>query len=155
MTNNSNNLRIDGLLEVDAETTEQTAVAVSSKLREKLRISEPPLESAHRVRPRLEGRPRPVIAKFTRPGCCAEAREDAPRNKNLPQRGSGPASRKMKTDPLSAVAAARANGKIALLCQCQTDNQRKIERSRCPQKYRYVCRNTTTRGILPRRTPGH
>lgn len=113
MTNNCNNLRTDGLPEADAETTEQTAVAVSSKLREKLRLSEPPLESAHRVRPRLEGRPRPVISRSTRPGCCAEAREDAPRNKHLPQRGSGPASRKMKTDPLPAVGAARANGKIA------------------------------------------
>jgi len=46
-----NNLRIDGLPEVDAETTEQTAVAVSSMLREKLELRELPLESAHRVGP--------------------------------------------------------------------------------------------------------
>lgn len=113
-----NNLRIDGLPEVDAETTEQTAVAVSSMLREKLELRELPLESAHRVGPRLEGRPRPVVARFTR-----QLDRDAALRHGKMLRGTNiylnedlcPASRKMRTDQLPALKAARAQGKIAFL----------------------------------------
>lgn len=57
---------IDGLPEAGAETTEQTVVTVSSMLPEKLELTELPLESAHSVVPRLDGRSRPVVAKFVR-----------------------------------------------------------------------------------------
>jgi len=128
-----NNLRIDGLPEVDAETPEQTAVSVTSLLQEKLELPSLSMESAHRMGQRQENRPRPVVVKFKR-----QVDRDAALRHGKKLKGTKiylnedlcPASQKMKADQLPALRAARAQGKIAyfvntkLVIKEKTNHQR-------------------------------
>lgn len=63
-----NNLRIDGIPEVQSETWEQTALKVTTLLQDKLEMPNVELERAHRVgmRDAQERRPRTIVARFSR-----------------------------------------------------------------------------------------
>lgn len=61
------NVRINGMEERDGtETWEQTAAKVTSVLEDKMQLSGLVLERAHRVGARREGKPRPIVARFSR-----------------------------------------------------------------------------------------
>lgn len=55
------NLKIDGLPEVNIETTEQTTMSITSLNRQKLELPDLTIEVAHRAGQRQENRPRPVV----------------------------------------------------------------------------------------------
>ena len=59
------NLRIDGLQEVENETWEQTEKILKSMIQEKLEIEDVNIERAHRVGNTSNTSPRTVVAKFS------------------------------------------------------------------------------------------
>ena len=62
-----NNLKIDGLVEEEAENWEQSVHKVLQLVKDKLDIKEKiEVERAHRVGKKSEGRPRPIVVKFLR-----------------------------------------------------------------------------------------
>ena len=111
-----NNVMIDGLPEDGAETSEITMLKVQDTLKEKMELPDVLLETAYRVGPRREDRPRTVLARFKR----FTDREAAMRNT---RKLSGtkiyfnddlcPASQQLKSSQMPALRAARAEGKIA------------------------------------------
>lgn len=112
-----NNIRISGVAEPNSEETfEQTAVMVSSLLADKLELPGVGLERAHRVGQRRDGRPRPIVARFSR--YCD--REAAMRNARK-LRGTNiyfnddlcAASQSVKNAQMPQLKQARAEGKIA------------------------------------------
>ena len=112
-----NNLRISGVEEREpSETWEQTAVAVTSLLEEKLQMPGLELERAHRVGVRRDSKPRPIVARFSR--FCD--REAVMRNSNK-LRGTNifvnedlcAASQAVKNAQMPQLKQARAQGKIA------------------------------------------
>ena len=111
------NLQIAGMEERQGgETWEQTAVAVSGLLENKLGLPNIDLERAHRVGQRLLHRPRPVIVRFK--NYCD--REAVLRNvaklrgtKIFINEDLCPASQALKNEQLPLLKQARAEGKIA------------------------------------------
>ena len=107
---------IDGLPEDGAETSEMTMLKVQGTLAEKMELPDVVLETAYRVGPRRDDRPRSVLARFKG----ITDREAAMRNT---RKLSGtkiyfnddlcPASQQLKSSQMPAMRAARAEGKIA------------------------------------------
>lgn len=60
------NIRINGMEERGPETWEQTATAVTSLPENKMQLPGLVLERAHRVGPHREGKPRTIVARFSR-----------------------------------------------------------------------------------------
>lgn len=112
-----NNVRISGVEEHEPnETWEQTTVAVTSLLENKLLMPGIELERAHRVGVRRDARPRPIVARFSR--FCD--REAVMRNSNK-LRGTNifvnedlcASSQAVKNAQMPQLKQARAQGKIA------------------------------------------
>ncbi|KAK3892381.1 hypothetical protein Pcinc_003751 [Petrolisthes cinctipes] len=62
-----NNIRISGVEEQSSEQTwEQSAAVVSSLLKDKMQLPGLELERAHRIGQHRDGRPRPIVARFSR-----------------------------------------------------------------------------------------
>lgn len=112
-----NNIRIYGIEEQgSSETWEQTAAAVTSLLEQKMELPGMELERAHRVGERRDGKPRPIIARFSR----YREREAVMRNvKKL--KGTNiyvnedlcPESQSIKMSQMPLLKQARAQGKVA------------------------------------------
>lgn len=112
-----NNIRISGVQELNSEQTwEQTAAVVTSLLQDKLQLPDLELERAHRVGQHRDGRPRPIVARFSR-FCDREAVMRSARK----LRGTNvylnddlcAASQAIKNAQLPQLKQARALGKIA------------------------------------------
>lgn len=135
-----NNIRINGMEEQGSgETWEQTAAAVSSLLEQKMELPGIELERAHRVGIRRDGKPRPIIARFSR--YCE--REAVMRNaKKL--KGTNiyvnedlcPESQSIKMSQMPLLKQARAQGKVAffrhtkLIIREKTNNAEAAEEQR-------------------------
>ncbi len=112
-----NNIRISGVEEQSSEQTwEQTAAVVSSLLKDKMQMPGLELERAHRVGQRRDGKPRPIVARFSR-FCDREAVMRSARK----LRGTNvylnddlcAASQTIKNAQIPLMKQARAQGKIA------------------------------------------
>lgn len=111
-----NNLQFVGVEEQQDESWEQTAVHVTKLLEDKLQLPNIEMERVHRVGQRVDLRPRPIIARFSR--FCD--REAVLRNASK-LRGTGvyvnedlcPASQRIRKEKLPLLKQARSEGKIA------------------------------------------
>lgn len=110
-----NNLQFDGVEELQDETWEQTATHISKLLEDKLQLPNIEMERAHRVGQRLDQRPRPIIAKFSR-FCHREAvlRNSAKlrATRIYVNEDLCPASQKIRKDKPPLLKQARSDGKI-------------------------------------------
>lgn len=127
------NIRISGLEERSStETWEQTAAAVTSVLEDKMQLPGIVLERAHRVGLRREGKPRPIVARFSR----YSDREAVLRN-GRKLKGSNifvnedlcAASQAIKSSQFPLMKQARAQGKIAFFRHTKLIIREKMEGS--------------------------